>query len=336
MKTKIAALKKELTTASIPTTLSKPDVFISTGNYALNYIISGHFRTAIPNRRQTMLCGPSGAGKSYLALQMAKLAQDIGYFVVVIDTERALDEPYLKKIGMNMDEDHFMPLQVASLEDCAKAVSLVFQNTSPEDKVVLVIDSLGNLDTVDSLEQFENKGVLKNDMGLKAKKSKQLVRDINVHSGERDMFVFVCNHVYENQDMMNGKGKYKVSGGESIQFIPSIALMADKKKLRNEEDKTAQIRGIRMQVEVMKTRFFRLGGKIEIEVPFDTGMDPLSGFLEFAEAEGLVELRGAWYNYVDAEGKAQKFYEKDLGKHIDALLNAFDKVAGEIAETEET
>lgn len=337
------ALSKALSEAKIPTELSKPDNFLSIGNYALNFIISGNFRKSIPNRRQIMLCGPSGSGKSYIAMNIAKLAQDQGYFVVVIDTERALDEPYLAKIGMNTDEDSFMPLQVASLEGCAKAVSLVFQNTAPDDKVCLVIDSLGNLDTEDSLALFDKKGELKNDMGLKAKKTKQLIRDINVHAGTRDMFVVTCNHVYENQNPMDGTGKYKISGGPSTQFIPSISLMLDKKKLfeddkgdDSDKQKKKPVLGIRMTAEVLKTRFFRYAGKTELEVPFHTGMDPLSGFLEFAKSEGLVELKGAWYNYTDKAGKAQKFYAKDLNDHIENLLSLHDDAIVEREEQQES
>ncbi|MGI0069669.1 MAG: hypothetical protein ACREAN_05370, partial [Nitrosopumilaceae archaeon] len=193
----------------------------------------------------------------------------------------------------------------------------------------VVVDSLGNLDTEDSLAQFEKDGTLKNDMGIKAKKGKQLIRDINVNSGVRDMTVLVCNHVYQNQDLLNGKGKYLVSGGESTMFIPSICLMLDKKKLRDEDDKKAQILGVRVKAEVIKSRFFRHAGTVEIEIPYSTGIDPLSGFVEFALAEGLLEQAGAWLKYKDSCGAEQKFYAKNLKDHIDALLLQHDRMIQE-------
>lgn len=43
-----------------------PDTWISTGNYALNYLISGDFNGGIPLGKVTVFAGESGAGKSYI------------------------------------------------------------------------------------------------------------------------------------------------------------------------------------------------------------------------------------------------------------------------------
>jgi len=335
MKIDIDAIKKELTNSGVSLGHSNPDTFISTGNYSLNYIISGTFRKSIPNRRQVMLCGPSGAGKSLLAWNIAKNAQDIGYHVFGIDTEYAIDTVYLTKIGLNQDKENFTAINTSSIEGCAAATAAIFRTTKPEDKLCIVIDSIGNIDTKDSLKQFDEKGELKNDMGIKSKKIKQLLRDINVHAGARDVFVIVCNHVYENQDLLNGKGKYIISGGTSVQFIPSVSIMVDKKKLKDVDDKSAQIRGVRITAEIIKSRFFRFAGKTEFEVPYDTGIDKLSGFIEFAVESGLVQQSGAWYNFTDKEGKAHKFYAKDLEKHIEAILDMSDDNIVEAEEAEE-
>ncbi len=335
MKIDIEAIKKELTNAGVSLGHSNPDTFISTGNYSLNYIISGTFRKAIPNRRQVMLCGPSGAGKSLLAWNIAKNAQDIGYHVFGIDTEHAIDTSYLTKIGLNQDVEHFTPINVSSIEGCAVATAAIFRTTKPEDKICIVIDSIGNIDTTDSLQQFDEKGTLKNDMGIKSKKIKQLLRDINVHSGARDVFMIVCNHVYMNQDPMNGKGKYIISGGPSVEFIPSISVLVDKKKLKDDSDKNAQILGVRITAEILKSRFFRFAGKTEFDVPYDTGIDKLSGFMEFAVDAGLIQQAGAWYSFIDKEGKQHKFYAKDLDKHIEAILDIADENIIEAEEAEE-
>src|SRR5579872_5457407 len=72
---------------------SDPELWISTGNYTLNYLISGDFNKGVPMGRVTMLAGESGSGKSYIAsANVVKHAQEAGVFVVLIDTEHALDE----------------------------------------------------------------------------------------------------------------------------------------------------------------------------------------------------------------------------------------------------
>ena len=43
-----------------------PTDWISTGNYALNYLVSGDFNKGIPLGKVTVFAGESGAGKSYI------------------------------------------------------------------------------------------------------------------------------------------------------------------------------------------------------------------------------------------------------------------------------
>jgi excinuclease UvrABC ATPase subunit len=44
-----------------------PTDWISTGNYALNYLISADFKKGIPLGKVTVFAGESGSGKSYFA-----------------------------------------------------------------------------------------------------------------------------------------------------------------------------------------------------------------------------------------------------------------------------
>jgi hypothetical protein len=72
-----------------------PTDWVSTGNYALNYLISGDFQRGIPLGKVTVFAGESGAGKSYICSgNIVKHAQEQGIFVVLIDSENALDEKW--------------------------------------------------------------------------------------------------------------------------------------------------------------------------------------------------------------------------------------------------
>ena len=62
-----------------------PTDWISTGSYALNYLISGDFYRGVPMGKVTVFAGESGAGKSYFASgNIIRAAQEQGIFVVVI------------------------------------------------------------------------------------------------------------------------------------------------------------------------------------------------------------------------------------------------------------
>ena len=68
---------------------SDPTVWISTGNYVLNYLISGDFNRGVPLGKVTVFAGESGAGKSYICSgNLVKAAQEQGIFVVLIDSEK--------------------------------------------------------------------------------------------------------------------------------------------------------------------------------------------------------------------------------------------------------
>src|SRR6056300_1966701 len=88
-----------------------PDTWVSTGNYALNYLISGDFHKGVPLGKVTVLAGESGAGKSYFVSgNIAKSAQEQGIFVVMIDSENAIDEQWLQALGVDTSEDKLLKL----------------------------------------------------------------------------------------------------------------------------------------------------------------------------------------------------------------------------------
>src|SRR5271163_2161581 len=92
---------------SIVTDFGPPKFWYSTGNMALNNLISGSFTKGVPQGRITCLAGPSGAGKSFILSNIVKNAQAEGAFILMLDSEHALDIGYLKKIGVDVSEDKF-------------------------------------------------------------------------------------------------------------------------------------------------------------------------------------------------------------------------------------
>jgi recombination protein RecA len=70
-----------------------PKIWVHTGNYALNKIISGDFQRGFPMGKTMILAGEPGSGKSYMACSIIKNAQANGILPVVLDSESALDRP---------------------------------------------------------------------------------------------------------------------------------------------------------------------------------------------------------------------------------------------------
>lgn len=193
-----------------------PQDWISTGNYALNYLLSGDFSKGIPLGKVSVFAGESGAGKSYIVSgNIVKSAQEQGIFVVLIDTENALDESWLHALGVETTEDKILKLNMAMIDDVAKTISTFMKDykAMPEEerpKVLFVVDSLGMLMSPTELNQFEA-GDMKGDMGRKAKALKALVTNCVNMFGSYNVGMCVTNHTYASQDMFDPDDK--ISGG---------------------------------------------------------------------------------------------------------------------------
>ena len=145
-----------------------PTDWVSTGNYALNYLVSGDFHKGVPLGKVTVFAGESGAGKSYIcAGNNVKAAQEQGIFVVLIDSENARDEAWLHALDVDTSESKLLKLNMSMIDDVAKTISTFMADykAMEEDerpKVLFVIDSLGMLLTPTDVDQFNN-GDMKRD-----------------------------------------------------------------------------------------------------------------------------------------------------------------------------
>lgn len=313
-------ITKTLKKVKISLGISEPDKWLTSGNYGLNFKLTGDFNRAYPNKRSVMFWGESGSGKTFLACLAALEAQRNGYHVVYIDTENGIDTKYLSKIGMDMTAGAFTVVRLNTLKECMTTMTEWFDEYDPEVKLCFIIDSLTNMKT-ESANENVIKGKLSNDFGLFAKKVKELVSNLTHKIGDRDNFLFMISHAYANQDILNGKGTHLPSGGGGMIYAPSMSIFLSKLKLKDTD--TKQVVGIKLTAEATKTRFTQLGGKIRLEVPYASGLDPIDGLLDLACEADLVDntVKG-WYSFGDPDtGELIKFRKKDFGLHYKKLFD---------------
>jgi len=307
-----------------------PTDWISTGNYALNYLISGDFNKGIPLGKVSIFAGESGAGKSYICSgNIIKNAQEQGIFVVLIDSENALDETWLHALGVDTDESKLLKLSMAMIDDVAKTISTFMNDYKalPEGerpKVLFVIDSLGMLLTPTDVNQF-NDGDMKGDMGRKPKSLTALVRNCVNMFGNYNVGMVCTNHTYASQDMFDPDDK--ISGGQGFVYASSIVVAMKKLKLKEDEDgnKVSEVNGIRAACKIMKTRYAKPFETLQVKIPYETGMNPYSGLVDLCEKAGLLKQEGNRLKWVDPEtGEEFKFYRKEWkDDKLDMIMNKF-------------
>ena len=311
-----------------------PTDWISTGSYALNYLVSGDFHKGVPMGKVTVFAGESGAGKSYFASgNIVKNAQQQGIFVVLIDSENALDEAWLHALGVDTDESKLLKLSMSMIDDVAKTISTFMKDykaMAEEDrpKVLFVIDSLGMLLTPTDVDQFD-KGDMKGDMGRKPKALTALVRNTVNMIGSYNVGMVCTNHTYASQDMFDPDDK--ISGGQGFIYASSIVIAMKKMKLKEDADgnKTSDVHGIRAGCKVMKTRYAKPFEGVQVKIPYETGMDPYSGLLDLFEKKGLLTKQGNRLKYTTTSGEEMLEFRKGwTGDKLERIMQDISNADG--------
>jgi recombination protein RecA len=300
----ISKFRKDLTKSidGLSFGFNDPTDWVSTGNYTLNYLISGDFHKGVPLGKVTVFAGESGAGKSYICSgNIIKNAQEQNIFCILIDSENALDESWLHALGVDTHEDKLLKMNMAMIDDVARTISEFMKGYKAMDgnerpKVLFVIDSLGMLLTPTDVNQFEA-GEMKGDMGRKPKALTSLVRNCVNMFGSMNVGMVCTNHTYASQDMFDPDDK--ISGGQGFIYASSIVVAMRKLKLKTDADgnKTSQVHGIRSACKVMKTRYSKPFESVQVEIPYETGMSPTSGLLDMFEAKGILVKEGNKLSY---------------------------------------
>ena len=331
----VSKFRKEITKSidGLSIGFNDPTDWISTGNYALNYLISGDFNRGIPLGKVTVFAGESGAGKSYICSgNIVRHAQEQGIFVVLIDTENALDETWLHALGVSTDESKLLKLSMAMVDDVAKTISTFMADykalpDGERPKVLFVIDSVGMLLTPTDVNQFEA-GDMKGDLGRKAKSLTALVRNCVNMFGAYGVGMVCTNHTYASQDMFDPDDK--ISGGQGFIYASSIVVAMKKLKLKEDEDgnKISEVMGIRSACKVMKTRYAKPFEGVQVKIPYETGMNPYSGLVDLAEKKGLLKKDGNRLAFTTSDGEIIKQFRRAWESNEEGCL---DKVMADFA-----
>jgi RecA/RadA recombinase len=340
----VSKFRKDLTKSisGMSSGFNDPTDWISTGSYALNYLISGDFHKGVPLGKVTVFAGESGAGKSYFCSgNIVKHAQDQGIFVVLIDSENALDESWLQALDVDTSEEKLLKLNMSMIDDVAKTISTFvadYKAMDAEDrpKVLFVVDSLGMLLTPTDVDQF-SKGDMKGDMGRKPKQLTALVRNTVNMIGSLNVGLVCTNHTYASQDMFDPDDK--ISGGQGFVYASSIVVAMKKMKLKEDEagNKISEVRGIRAGCKVMKTRYAKPFEAVQVKIPYETGMNPYSGLIELFEKQNLLVKQGNRLKYVDLNGEEHLEYRKAwmTPEKMNMIMSEYEQKIAPVVNTEE-
>ena len=282
---------------SIPIVIEKEikeKVFISTGVYLVDAAMSGRLLNGgIATNRISVFAGESGAGKSFMCFSCAKHAQKVGYSVIYIDTENAIDLEDLPKFGVDNSIDKFRLIRSNKVEDVNMLLTQLIDDLKEQKlagyelpKLLIIIDSLGQMASNKEKNDLL-KGDIKQDM-TKAKALGSLFRSINTDLGYLDIPLLVANHTYLTMDLFP---KSVMKGGNGLLYSASVIGMMSKSQLKTgeEDDMDLGASGISVLFKTQKSRLAK-PKKIRFDISFAHGMNPYTGLDAFCRPEYMEQI----------------------------------------------
>lgn len=255
-------------------------------------------------------------GKTFLALNVVREAQKMGYSVIYIDTETAVDKELFQKFDIDTKKVRIERIAIveelkvwfAKFLDKMKSIK---KEGGEIPKMMIVLDSLGQLgsrkEVNDAIEGKETA-----DMS-RSKGMKSMFRVINNDLGYLGIPLLMTNHTYMTQGMFPQE---VFSGGTGGIYTASTILMLSKSKVRTgEEGEMDMSSGIKVTCKAMKNRMAK-PKKVFFEILFDGGANPYKGLEyycqpEFFETVGIA--KGKMENGVFKPG-GNKYYVRHLDK----------------------
>jgi RecA/RadA recombinase len=283
---------------------SKKDM-IPTKIPAINVALSGRLDGGM-TPGLTVWAGPSKHFKTAFSLLMAKSYMDKypDAALLFYDSEFGTPQSYFDSFGI--DTARVMHTPITDIEQIKFDVMQQMNELKRGDKVIIVVDSIGNLASKKEVEDaLDGKSV--GDM-TRAKQLKSFFRMVTPHLTLKDIPMIVVNHIYMEQGMYP---KAIVSGGTGIYYSAQNIYIVG----RQQEKDGTELTGYNFIINVEKSRYVREKAKIPVTVSFDGGISTWSGLLDMAIESGhVVKPSNGWYSRVNmttGEVEEKKWRIKD-------------------------
>lgn len=257
-------------------------------NVALSGSIDGGLAPGL-----TVLAGPSKHFKTSFALLMAGayLKQHKDAVMLFYDSEFGSPQSYFTQFGI--DTNRVLHTPITNVEELKFDLIHQLENIDRSDKVIVVIDSIGNLASKKEMEDALNEKSVA-DM-TRAKALKGLFRMCTPYLNMKNIPLLAVNHTYQEIGLFP---KAIVSGGTGIYYSANNIWI-----LGRRQNKTGtEVTGYDFIINIEKSRYVKEKAKIPISVSWEGGVERWSGLLDIALTGNYVaKPSNGWYCRVDRE-----------------------------------
>lgn len=293
---------------------------IRTNIPALNVAVSGKI-TGGYGSGITVFAAPSKSFKTMFSLILLKAFQkkNPNGTIIFYDSEFGSPPEYLKAAGLNLDNIIHIPLK--NLEEVKFDMISKLETIKRSDKVLLFIDSIGNLASKKEIEDAKDEKSVA-DM-TRAKQLKSLFRMVTPYLSILDIPLIAVNHTYQEIGMFP---KTIMGGGTGALYSSNNIFFISK----SQEKEGKEFVGSKFTIIAEKSRNIKEKSKIPVIVTFEKGVDVFSGIVEWAmEFGSIVKPKNGWYAIVNMEtGEVQepnlRFKEINSGEYLIPIMKNKD------------
>ncbi len=270
-------------------------------NVALSGSIDGGLAPGL-----TVLAGPSKHFKTSFALIMASayLQKYEDAVLLFYDSEFGSPQSYFEQF--KIDTSRVLHTPVANVEQLKFDLVNQLEQLERNDKVIVVIDSVGNLASKKEMEDALNEKSVA-DMS-RAKALKGLFRMVTPYLNMKNIPLVAVNHTYKEIGLFP---KDVVSGGTGIYYSADNIWIIG----RQQDKKGTEIQGYHFIINIEKSRYVKEKSKIPISVSWEGGVQNYSGLLDCAMIGGYcTKPSPGWYAEYGSDKKVR--YEDTLKKEF--------------------
>lgn len=249
--------------------------------------------------------GPSKHFKTNLSLICVKafLKKYPEGVCLFFDSEFGITKEYLE--AQNIDSNRMIHIPITNIEELRFELVNQLEGLTKEDKVIILIDSIGNLASKKELEDSKNENSAQ-DMS-RPKMLKALGRIVTPHLTLKDIPLIAINHVYQEMGLFP---KAVVGGGQGLYLSSNTIFIIG----RSQEKDGSDLAGYTFTLNVEKSREVREKAKFKFTVLYDKGIDLYSGLTEIALAAGFVKSpSNGWYSrLINGTFEDKKWRKKEM------------------------
>lgn len=244
----------------------------------MNLAYSGHLDGGF-GAGMHLICGPSKHFKSNLALVMVKAYLDKYEDGVIIfyDSEFGSLPAYWETAGI--DTSRVLHVPIKNMEELKFDVMKKLEEIKDGDRVMIYVDSLGNLASKKELEDALKESSAA-DM-TRAKVGKGLARMITPYLVDLKIPFVAIQHTYDTMELYSKK---VVSGGQGWILSSNTIFIMGKRQVKE----GTELQGFEFVLNTDKSRHIKEKSALPITVTFEGGIHKYSGLLDIAVVTGHV------------------------------------------------